>query len=84
MLSSAGDYLHVFIMLSVIGGLLVLAGMATLLWVIPFFAERFQKSEARTEFYSARAAYWSVVAGLGVLIVLALSAVALMISIYRK
>jgi len=76
--------MHVFAMLSVIGGLLVLVGLASLLWLIPRLAEHFQKSEARTEFYSARAAYWSVMTGLAVLIMLALGAVLLMLSIYRK
>ena len=76
--------MHVFRMLSLIGGLLVFVGLGSLLWLIPYCAKRFQASEARTEFYSARAAYWSVIAGLAVLVMLALGAVVLMISIYRK
>lgn len=76
--------MHIFTMLSAIGGLLVIVGLASLLWLIPRFAERFEKSESRTEFYSARAAYWSVLTGLAVLVVLSIGAVVLMISVYRK
>jgi hypothetical protein len=76
--------MHIFTILAVIGGLLVLVGMGSLLWLIPLLAEHFQKSEARTEFYSARAAYWCVVVGLGVLAVLAVSAALLMILITHR
>lgn len=80
----AGDDMHVFWLLSALGGLLVIVGLGSLLWLIPFLADRFQNSSARTEFYSARAAYWSVIAGLVVLVILAISAVVLMLSIYHR
>jgi hypothetical protein len=76
--------MHVFWLLSVLGGLLVIIGLGSLLWLIPFLADRFKNSSARTEFYSARASYWSVIAGLAVLVILAISAVVLMLSIYHR
>lgn len=76
--------MHVFWLLSALGGFLVIVGLGSLLWLIPFLADRFQNSSARTEFYSARAAYWSVIAGLAVLVMLAISAVLLMLSIYHR
>jgi hypothetical protein len=71
--------MHIFTMLAVIGGLLVVVGMGSLLWLIPLLAEHFQKSEARTEFYSARAAYWCVLVGLGLFALLGVSAVLVVI-----
>jgi len=76
--------MHIFTLLTVVGGTLVFMGMGTLLWLIPFLAKQFQSSEARTEFYSARAAYWCVVVGLGILAVLAVSAVTLMIRLSHR
>lgn len=52
-----------------IGILLVVGGFVVLINVIPKAGKKHRDSESRTEFYSVRAAYWSVIAGLFVLIV---------------
>jgi hypothetical protein len=52
-----------------IGILLVVGGFVVLIYVIPKVGMKYKDSESRTEFYSVRAAYWSVLAGLFVLIV---------------
>lgn len=56
-----------------IGIVLVSAGFVILISVIPKAGKKYKDSESRTEFYSVRAAYWSVLAGLFVLIVSAVS-----------
>jgi hypothetical protein len=53
--------------------LLVTVGFFILIHVIPKAGKRYKDSESRTEFYSVRAAYWSVLAGLFVLVVSAVS-----------
>ncbi len=52
-----------------IGILLVVGGFVVLIYIIPKVGKKYKDSESRTEFYSVRAAYWSVLAGLFVLIV---------------
>lgn len=52
-----------------IGILLVVGGFFVLIYVIPKAGKKYKDSESRTEFYSVRAAYWSVLTGLFVLIV---------------
>lgn len=54
-----------------IGGILVVIGFVILIYVIPKAGRRNRDSESRTEFYSGRAAYWCVVAGLFVLVTFA-------------
>ena len=56
-----------------IGILLVVVGFVVLIYVIPKAGKKYKDSESRTEFYSVRAAYWSVLAGLFVLIVSVIS-----------
>ena len=56
-----------------VGVLLVVAGFIILIYVIPKAGKKYKDSESRTEFYSVRAAYWSVLAGLFVLAVSVIS-----------
>ena len=56
-----------------IGILLVIGGFVVLIYIIPKAGKKYKDSESRTEFYSVRAAYWSVLAGLFVLIVSVIS-----------
>ena len=51
-----------------IGALLVALGFVGLIYLIPKAGRRNRDSESRTEFYSVRAAYWCVLAGLFVLV----------------
>lgn len=53
------------------GGLLVAIGFVILIYVIPKAGRHNRDSESRTEFYSVRAAYWCVLAGLFVLVAFA-------------
>ncbi len=53
------------------GGLLVVAGFVILIYVIPKAGRRNRDSDSRTEFYSVRAAYYCVLAGLFVLVAFA-------------
>lgn len=56
-----------------VGILLVIGGFFVLIYVIPKAGKKYKDSESRTEFYSVRAAYWSVLAGLFVLILSVIS-----------
>jgi hypothetical protein len=56
-----------------IGAFLVIGGFVILIYVIPKAGKKYRDSQSRTEFYSVRAAYWSVLAGLFVLIVSVIS-----------
>lgn len=69
----------VFIQVLIVGAVLVLIGLATLLVAIPLLAKWYKDSDARTEFYSSRAAYFCVVVGLVILIIVAVGACALAI-----
>jgi hypothetical protein len=51
-----------------IGGVLVCGGLVTLVVVIPLAGRIAGKGSTRTEFFSARAAFWCVMAGLAVLV----------------
>jgi hypothetical protein len=55
------------------GSLLVILGFLILIYVIPKAGKRNRDSESRTEFYSVRAAYWCVIAGLLVLLTVTIS-----------
>jgi hypothetical protein len=55
------------------GGILVALGFLILIYVIPKAGKRNRDSESRTEFHSVRAAYWCVLAGLLILVTLAVS-----------
>jgi len=55
------------------GGCLVALGFLILIYIIPKAGKRNKDSESRTEFYSVRAAYWCVLAGLLVLLTFAVS-----------
>jgi hypothetical protein len=56
-----------------IGILLVIGGFFTLINIIPKAGKKHKDSESRTEFYSVRAAYWSVLAGLFILVLSVIS-----------
>jgi uncharacterized membrane protein len=66
----------VFWYLLALGIILIAGGFVTLLYMIPKLAMEFKESDARADFYSARAAYRSVIAGLGVIVLVALGAIA--------
>jgi hypothetical protein len=51
---------------------LIGVGLLVLLVFIPWLARHFKGSEAKTEFFSARAAYWCVIAGLVLIVITAL------------
>jgi uncharacterized membrane protein len=51
---------------------LVAVGLLVLLVVIPWLSKRFKESDARTEFFSARAAYGCVIAGLALIVLVAI------------
>jgi len=51
---------------------LIGSGLLVLLVLIPWLSEHFERSDAKTEFFSARAAYWCVLAGLALIIIIAL------------
>ena len=53
-----------------LGVLLVGGGLATLVFVIPFAGKLPRTTTTRTDFFSARAAYWCVVAGLIILVLM--------------
>ena len=53
-----------------VGSLLVIGGLFTLILVIPFVGKIPGRTTTRTEFFSARAAYWCVIAGLAILMVM--------------
>lgn len=54
-----------------VGYLLVIGGLLTLVLVIPVAGSiAAGRTTTRTEFFSARAAYWCVIAGLGMLLLL--------------
>jgi len=54
-----------------LGYLLVIGGFLTLVLVIPLAGKiAAGRTTTRTEFFSARAAYWCVIAGLGMLLLL--------------
>lgn len=50
-----------------ISSLLVLVGIAVLTILIPVCGKWFDDSDAKTEFYSVRAAYWCTIVGVSVL-----------------
>jgi len=53
-----------------LGLLLVFSGLVTLVLVIPLAGKISGRTTTRTDFFSARAAYWCVVAGLAILVVM--------------
>ena len=53
-----------------VGYLLVIGGFVTLVLVIPLAGKFAGRTTTRTEFFSARAAYWCVMAGLGILTII--------------
>jgi len=56
-----------------VGSLLVVLGFAILIYIIPKAGKKYRDSESRTEFYSVRAGYWCVLAGLFVIVTSAIS-----------
>jgi hypothetical protein len=61
---------HLFWHFLRVGSLLVIGGLVTLVLVIPFASKIPGRTTTRTEFFSARAAYWCVIAGLAILMVM--------------
>jgi uncharacterized membrane protein len=55
---------------------LIIIGLIVLLVLIPYLSKCFKGSEARTEFFSARVAYWCVIAGLVLIGIVAVGLVA--------
>lgn len=51
---------------------LVGLGLFVLLVLIPWLSKRFKESDTRTEFFSARAAYWCVISGLILIVIVAI------------
>ena len=47
-------------------------GLVALVWFIPFFGQ-IKTVRVRTEFFAARAAYWCVMAGLAILVIMSVS-----------
>jgi hypothetical protein len=56
-----------------LGIAIALGGMIVLVAVIPLIGKLKTFTSVRTEFYSARAAYWCVLTGLGMLLIMTLS-----------
>jgi hypothetical protein len=55
------------------GIVLVLTGMIVLVVIIPLVGKLKPLMSVRTEFFSARAAYWCIIAGLGMLLIMSVS-----------
>jgi hypothetical protein len=51
-----------------VGTLLIVTGFVILIYLIPQAGKKHRDSECRTEFYSVRAAYWCILAGLLVVV----------------
>lgn len=51
---------------------LIAGGLLVLLVLIPWLAILFKKSGAKTEFISTRAAYWCIIAGLVLIVIVAI------------
>lgn len=65
---------HLFWHFLRVGYLLVVGGLFTLVLVIPLVGSvTSRRTTTKTEFFSARAAYWCVIAGLGILMLLGAS-----------
>ncbi len=52
-----------------IGSILVVGGAAFLLWIIPYFANCDNNKNIRTDVYSSRAAYFSVITGIIIIVI---------------